>query len=71
MVFASAPVASLIRFAALPVGAANRKSLPSFSKYRKMVRMVVVFPVPGPPVMSTTPFVTASFTALRCSWSSS
>ena len=50
MVFASFPVASLIRFAARPVGAAQRISLPIYSKAFIMPNTVVVLPVPGSPV---------------------
>ena len=60
MVFDSLPVASDIRFAARPVGAARRISISSCSKYRMIVLIVVVFPVPGPPVMIKRPWLTAS-----------
>ncbi len=63
MVFASYPVASVIRLAARPVGAARRISISSSSKYRIIVLMVVVFPVPGPPVIIRRPLFTASATA--------
>ena len=63
MVLASHPVASVILFAARPVGAARRISISSISKYRIIVLMVVVFPVPGPPVMISRPLFTASMTA--------
>ena len=57
------PVASVMRFAARPVGAASTTSISSFFRIRKMVLMVVVFPVPGPPVMISTPQLNASATA--------
>ena len=66
IVTASQPVASVIRLAARPVGAARRISMSSVSKYRIMALIVVVLPVPGPPVMTSTPFFTASTTAFRC-----
>ena len=53
IVIASYPVASVIRFAALPVGAAKRISNPSCSKYWIIPLIVVVLPVPGPPVKTT------------------
>ena len=67
MVLASYPVASVIRLAARPVGAARRISIPSISKYRMIVLMVVVLPVPGPPVITSRPLFTASYTAFSCS----
>ena len=71
IVFASKPVASVIRFAARPVGAAKKISSPSSSKYRIIILIVVVFPVPGPPDKIKIPFSTASITAFLCSASSS
>ena len=56
IVWASIPQVSLILLAALPVGAASLISSPSIWKYRIMVFIVVVFPVPGPPVITTRPF---------------
>ena len=71
MVLASYPVISLIRFAALPVGAARKMSRPSSSKYLIILLIVVVLPVPGPPVITKSPFLTASETAsFWCSSSS-
>jgi len=69
IVCASYPLVSAIRFAARPVGAARRISRPSISKYLIMVLIVVVFPVPGPPVITINPFKTALWTA--CFWISS
>ena len=69
MVFASRPVASVILAAARPVGAASRISAPSASKQRIIALMVVVLPVPGPPVITSSPDCTASSTARR--WVSS
>ena len=63
MVFASRPVASLILLAALPVGAASRMSIPRRPKIVRIALMMVVFPVPGPPVMTMTLLFTADFTA--------
>ena len=50
MVFASIPVASESRFAALPVGAASSTDAPASRRAEMIPRVVVVFPVPGPPV---------------------
>src|SRR5665647_3744316 len=66
MVFASWPVASLIRFAALPVGAASNNLTPILTKIFRMALTMVVFPVPGPPVMIKTLSVTARLTASIC-----
>ena len=63
IVFASLPDVSLILLAALPVGAANITSFLLFSNIFIIVFIVVVLPVPGPPVIITTPFSIASFTA--------
>ncbi len=52
MVLASFSVASLSRFAALPVGADKSTLLPHFSKTSTTAFTMVVFPVPGPPVMT-------------------
>ena len=50
MVLAGLPLASLKRLAARPVGDASTKRLPTASNNWMMLRTVVVFPVPGPPV---------------------
>ena len=63
MVLASKPVVSPIRLAALPVGAASIISTLSFEKIFKMALMIVVFPVPGPPVMTRTLLSAAHLTA--------
>ncbi len=63
MVFASRPVVSAILFAARPVGAARATRNPSASKTLSIVLTVVVFPVPGPPVRTTTELLTAFSTA--------
>ena len=67
MVAASKPVASVMRLAALPVGAASPTESCRSNKARTMTRMMVVLPVPGPPVMTMSPAFKAAFTALRCS----
>ena len=64
MVRASAPVASLIRLAARPVGAHRTVSL-SFESSSRMQLMMVVLPVPGPPVITKTPFSSAPAMAWR------
>ena len=71
IVWASQPVASVIRLAARPVGAARRISIPSPSKYLIIVLIVVVLPVPGPPVMTRSPELIACITASLCLSSSS
>ncbi len=70
IVFASRPVASAMRFAARPVGAARRTGFSSPSKQRMIALIVVVFPVPGPPVRSITPPAAALRTASFCRSSS-
>ena len=60
------PVASLMRLAARPVGA--QSSTRPMRRIRRMMQLMdVVLPVPGPPVTTVTPSVTAASTALRCS----
>ena len=66
MVFASQPVNSVIRFAALPVGAPNRTFSPSNSNICMIAFKVVVFPVPGPPVKMRIPFSKAWQIAFFC-----
>ena len=60
----------MILFAALPVGAARSVTLSIASKYLIMKLIMVVFPVPGPPVITATPEVSAFTTALNCCCSS-
>ncbi len=64
---ASAPVASVMRFAALPVVAANAQACPAPPKILSTAFNIVVLPVPGPPVSTHTRSVTASRTASSCS----
>ena len=66
MVLDSSPVSSLMRFAARPVGAANRTLSPACFSMRIMAFKVVVFPVPGPPVSISTPCSMAAFMASLC-----
>ena len=66
MVLASSPVASLMRLAARPVGAHSSMSFSSFKRLM-MQRMMVVLPVPGPPVTTSTPSSTALLMARFCS----
>ena len=66
MVLASRPVASLILRAALPVGAASITLWPRRSWIAMIDLIMVVFPVPGPPVMTITFLSTESLTARAC-----
>lgn len=52
MVFASFAVVSAMRFAARPVGAARKTGMFLSSAAATRTLMRVVFPVPGPPVMT-------------------
>ena len=65
MVEACLKVICVRRLAALPVGAARRILLVIFSEMARIARVMVLFPVPGPPVtirsLSTTPEMTATF----------
>ena len=65
IVLASLPVDSVMRFAALPVGAHRRTFLFIASNILIIDSIIVVLPVPGPPVITVTPFnidcTTASF----------
>ena len=49
-VLAVVPVASVIRFAALPVGAAKATFKPIFCSASRYIFKIVVLPTPGPPV---------------------
>ena len=66
MVLASICVASDIRLAARPVGAAKAMFIPIESKTRISALMIVVLPVPGPPVSTITPFLSIAAIALFC-----
>ncbi len=55
MVLASKLVDSDNLFAALPVGAQRAVSTPMFFKSRIKALTMVVFPVPGPPVITVMP----------------
>ena len=63
---ASSPVASDMRLAARPVGAASAVLTPEAFKIFKIVLMIVVLPVPGPPVMTDTPFYRDEMIASFC-----
>ncbi len=65
-VCASLPDVSDILLAALPVGAARSTSSPSSSSILIIVLIVVVLPVPGPPVIISTPSIAAWYTACFC-----
>ena len=65
MVLASKPVASVMRLAARPVGAHSTTS-PSWDRRLMMQLMMVVLPVPGPPVITSTPVSRAEMMAWRC-----
>ena len=67
IVWALWPVASSILLAALPVGAARVTSIPSASESWIMAFIIVVLPVPGPPVITSTPLLIASIIACLCS----
>ena len=66
MVDASMPHSSLMRFAARPVGAARYVSSSSSSYMASTALSMVVFPVPGPPVMTSMRFFAARAIASRC-----
>jgi len=63
IVFASCPVNSDMRFAALPVGAASNTFSPFNLRIFMIALSVVVFPVPGPPVRIKMPLDKACFIA--------
>ena len=61
MVLASNPVASVMRFAARPVGAqSSRLTFPLPTESRRIELTMVVLPTPGPPVMTRTFDIRAS-----------
>ena len=60
------PHVSVRRFAALPVGAHKAIVFPMRSIMDIMVFIMVVFPVPGPPVIINMPFMHADIHASRC-----
>ena len=64
-VLASQPVASVMRLAARPVGAASSISKPSCPISSIMKLKMVVLPVPGPPVTTKMPSVQLRLTASR------
>ena len=65
MVFASMPVVSVSRFAARPVGAHSRHFTPLTRKIIRIEFTSVVFPTPGPPVITTIRFPRTVFSAAR------
>ena len=69
IVLAEWPVASLIRLAARPVGAASMTSRLASSMAAMTPCVVVVFPVPGPPVSIITFERRAVSMASICTWS--
>ena len=66
MVFACTPVVSVNRFAALPVGAANKTDACRSFRSWMMDPVMVLFPVPGPPVRTLTFSVNAVWMASFC-----
>ena len=67
MVEAFSPVTSVSRFAARPVGAASRQASCICPSRDNIPFNIVVLPVPGPPVISSSPEVAASRMARVCS----
>ena len=65
MVLAGMPVSSFMRLAARPVGAARRVLTPNDCRMSSSALMMVVLPVPGPPVITSTPPRSACATASR------
>jgi hypothetical protein len=53
IVFASTPVASVRRFAARPVGAQSNKRTLLAARIFRIDLTIVVFPTPGPPVITS------------------
>ena len=67
MVFASTPVASVMRFAARPVGAQSNSDTPLAARILRIELTIVVLPTPGPPVITSTFAVSARrIAALGC-----
>src|SRR5258707_14965928 len=66
MVLASRPVASLNRLAARPVGAQAATDTDFAATMVRMDLVSVVFPTPGPPVI--TMILLANATATACRW---
>ena len=66
IVCVSRPVVSPSLLAARPVGAARRIVCPSDSRSLMIIFTVVVFPVPGPPVITSSPWFMDSLTAVIC-----
>ena len=60
------PVVSVMRLAARPVGAARTILLVASENISNIAFVIVVFPVPGPPVMTVILLVMADFTASIC-----
>ena len=65
--FCLRPVISARRWAARPVGAANKSDLPMACHKETIVWVVNVLPHPGPPVRTSRREEAANSTALRCS----
>ena len=53
MVLASTPVASVMRFAARPVGAQSSSRTPLAARILRIELTIVVLPTPGPPVITS------------------
>src|SRR5882724_11557150 len=66
MVLASSPVVSVRRFAARPVGAQSNTSIFLAWRIWRILVTLVVFPTPGPPVITVTLLPKAIATASCC-----
>jgi hypothetical protein len=65
IVFASTPVASVMRFAARPVGAQRSNRTPLAARILRIELTMVVLPTPGPPVITRAFAISAKRIAAR------